>query len=623
VSQSLFHRLRHTPLSHLVRGRISAALDWRARIADADLPEPVRGVVRDLCRRTRLWRREKAEVAGELIAHFHDGLDAGQTPDELVDRFGDVKPAAQLIRRAKRRCRPLGWQVRHRLRQGIAIFIGVYVLAALWLATGRPEPSVDYLARIRAPFADTNATDAAWPMYRDLKIDHQVWDGEAFLRPIDESVWGISPYDIDFGHPRIDDLANGVAAYDGYLATLRRIAAMPTMGMTLTYAESLDRRDLLALHGPDAIPDLPGMPDEGRPSVSRLLMSRLDPVVFPWLGQTRRDARLLHADLQVAVHRGDAERALANLTAIAGLVRLTAEGPTLIEDLTALGLLSMVTSDAAAVLWDRPELFDDAQLHRLSGVIASAADDVTLDLTAERYAVYDSLQHMFDPQTGQITIEGVRYFSSLADHRLVEPGIGERRELAARASTIGMPIAAAMTADHDAMKAEFDRLWALMDDETTALRPPDEASPFEREVETLLESRWWVARHWPLAVIAPSFGRGYESAAMLNTLADALQLAIALELHRRDHGNYPHEPNALIPDYIAALPPDPTNLGQDGQSQSSLKVTYRDGTPVIYGLGWDGDDDGGTPPEPYRWPNPDETVQDGDWVLFPVIDDDD
>ena len=69
----------------------------------AGLPGPIRDVVKQTVRRTRLLRIEKSDVARELISHFRDGLDAGADASALASSFGDTRVAARLIRRAKKR----------------------------------------------------------------------------------------------------------------------------------------------------------------------------------------------------------------------------------------------------------------------------------------------------------------------------------------------------------------------------------------------------------------------------------------------------------------------------------------------------------------------------------------
>src|SRR5690242_10958028 len=101
VQSDLLHRLRYTPIRDLVRGRLTGRLDIAGRIDRADLPAPAKDLVRRVVRKTRLGSLEKLDVADELIAHFRDGLDAGESIEQLARSFGDEARAAKLIRRAK------------------------------------------------------------------------------------------------------------------------------------------------------------------------------------------------------------------------------------------------------------------------------------------------------------------------------------------------------------------------------------------------------------------------------------------------------------------------------------------------------------------------------------------
>src|SRR5229473_3006428 len=55
-SDSLWSRLRTTPLRDAIRGRLTASLDFRRVIVAAGLPEPLSGLIYITVRRARLWR---------------------------------------------------------------------------------------------------------------------------------------------------------------------------------------------------------------------------------------------------------------------------------------------------------------------------------------------------------------------------------------------------------------------------------------------------------------------------------------------------------------------------------------------------------------------------------------
>ncbi|MCH8006043.1 MAG: ATP-dependent RecD-like DNA helicase, partial [Planctomycetes bacterium] len=144
-------------------------------VAEAELPQVLCATVLDVVKRTRLWRSENADVADELIAHFSDGLAAGRSAQTLVSDFGSPELTARLIRRAKRRQRPLAWRAWVRSVQGVGLLLGVvvviYLYAAVRLFTGTPHISHDYLA-------DVNAGAASVPPAEEAVVGSSIQPGE-------------------------------------------------------------------------------------------------------------------------------------------------------------------------------------------------------------------------------------------------------------------------------------------------------------------------------------------------------------------------------------------------------------------------------------------------------------
>src|SRR5688572_21484428 len=159
-------RLRHTPMRDLLRGRVTGRLDWRGRITAAGLPAPASELIHRVVKQTKLWRGERAEVADELVAHFADGLASGASVEEIVRSFGDEAAAAKLIRRAKRRNRPLGWHAFKYAVRGFAVLCAIYGVLVVRFMMGSASVKVDYLARMNAPVERIPAVDRAWPLYR-------------------------------------------------------------------------------------------------------------------------------------------------------------------------------------------------------------------------------------------------------------------------------------------------------------------------------------------------------------------------------------------------------------------------------------------------------------------------
>jgi hypothetical protein len=173
LQPSLARKVRTTPLRDVVRGRLTGRLDVQGRIEASGLPEPAKRLVARVVRRTRLWRLEKVDVADELIAHFADGLAAGEPVDALIASFGDERRAARLIARAKRRARAWPRQAARALGWLLVLLLVAYAVAAIVFYVGNPSPSGDYLTALNATTLQTPPDQRAWPVYRAalLKLD--------------------------------------------------------------------------------------------------------------------------------------------------------------------------------------------------------------------------------------------------------------------------------------------------------------------------------------------------------------------------------------------------------------------------------------------------------------------
>jgi len=162
MTSRTMRRICFTPMRDLIRGRLTGRLDLAGMLAESGLPGPAADCVRKVVRGTRLWRLEKIAVAQELSAHFHDGLDAGATIEELLGSFGDVRRAAQLIRRAKRRQRPLAWHVARVCGWVLVALIVFYLGLFGVLLVGKPSIDVDYMAKLNARAAAVPEGQRAW-----------------------------------------------------------------------------------------------------------------------------------------------------------------------------------------------------------------------------------------------------------------------------------------------------------------------------------------------------------------------------------------------------------------------------------------------------------------------------
>ena len=111
----------------------------------------------------------KTEVADHVAEERQDcRTDQGRQEKarRLIDDFGDVKLLAILIRRGKKRYRPLWRTMVARSFQGIGLLILLLIVYVVWFFSGKPNITIDYVAevnRIVQPVADESLNAA--PFY--------------------------------------------------------------------------------------------------------------------------------------------------------------------------------------------------------------------------------------------------------------------------------------------------------------------------------------------------------------------------------------------------------------------------------------------------------------------------
>ena len=117
-----------------------------------NLPPCAAEFIRLVIKKMRYRRKVRRDVKAELASHFEDELaDCGtdqekeQKAQKLIDDFGDAKLLAVLLRRAKKRCRPLWRTVAARAFQTVGVLILLLVLYCVYISFASPTITVDYI----------------------------------------------------------------------------------------------------------------------------------------------------------------------------------------------------------------------------------------------------------------------------------------------------------------------------------------------------------------------------------------------------------------------------------------------------------------------------------------------
>ena len=610
VERPWWHRLWTTPLSDLLRGRMSCRLDVRAIVEASDLPEAVRGRILDTVKRTRLSRREKAGIAGELVAHFADGLEAGVPEGEMLSGFGDVRTAAKLMRRAKLRCRAWPRRAMRRTGQALAVLAVVYVVAAIYYAAGRPKVTVDYLARMNAAVQAVPEEDRAWPVYREalLGLDR------AALRKL-LKMEGIEP-----GGEAWDEAVRFVEDNEAALATARRAAAMGSLGVVLRTSIAAEDRALW----PDEYAAQEGAEpfggSLGLDSPETLLVA----VRAPHLMELRNLHRLFAIDAARALEQGDGERVTADVEAMLGSARQVAAEQMLTGQLIARAAVMEASDSTAELLRSRPELLTDAGLRRLAHAFAAADVLSGIRLAGERLWFEDLLQRIYTDDgrgDGHLVPGAIGLMQLTTDPG---PGVPSDRPAAQLAMS---PLVNAVVASRRDMKACYDRIMDRY--EALFAKPYWEVRRSGLVGDEILSSMSFLqeVRYLMVATSAPALDRVYQRQEDAVARRDGLLVALALEAHRRRHRDWPGALEELVPDLLPEVP-------RDRFTGEPLRYRVDGGEVVVYSVGPDLDDDGGVLPAAPAAPDPDRSpaerfreinkragvssdeTPDGDWILW-------
>lgn len=625
---------------YLPFGRIPGLLrpSYRVIVAASRLPPETKGLVRRVVQKTRLWRHEKRDVARELIAHFQDGLGSGRSTEELIASFGEVKQAARMIRRAKKRVRPVVWQVWKRGWQTIGctllLALVVYGVAAARLLLASPAVSHDYLADLNATAAAVPEADRAWPIYRAALMSLYGSDWEAAAPNV-----GVQPGDEGWKTMSVFLASNQPA-----LALLREASAKPGLGFITGFAiapedQVLVRRgvrptgeDTVEKQSPVTSPS-----ENDNPVLMRVQLFQLM--------HLRRASLLCASDAFRAAEEKDGKTVVADLEAMIGMAEHVREIPMMIDDLVSISILTRAMGAAGLLLAEHPELFTDDDLTRLAHRFASfsGGGSIRVHLTGERIMFLDVLQHVYTDDgdgSGRITGEGLEFLRLLdqqsASFQAQAPLLVSSAEKALA------PVRGFLMADRAEMLREYDALTALAAAETATPLWQRGESRIEVHLSRSDDSPLDRARYQPLLRLIPVFRHVSVTGELTTQMRDALLTAIALELYRRRHGAWPQSLQSLAPELLPTVPRDRF----DGRP---LKYRLIDGSPVLYSVGTDLDDDGGKPldlgprgrgrPGTYaaRWLPPQRVEQlkrtagpmtsedwqllpDADWILWPPPD---
>lgn len=533
----------------------------------APLPTELADLVIATVRRTRLRRPERRAVEAELTAHFIDGLASGESHASLRDRFGEPRVVARMVRstvRAKRSPidRACGLVLRGMLLAPVVLLLVYGALAArLWFSS--PTIASDPVERIARLTPDVGAHETAWPHYREVL--RRLRDA-GIMPATDDAAGAIDPR-------RRDEAAWSTAAaalrdHRADIDALRAAALMPRLGYRIDW--SVDPEDL-ALSGLAAEPVQPA-PDESRRSAFSISL--------PQIAALRRAARCLATDATVAAADGDGRRAADDLAAILGIVEHVEEGPFFISQLVGSANVSLMAQQTIALLEVFPDAFDEPALETIDAAIARAPERLRrLDTTFEQLGFEDVVQRVYtDDGRG-----GGRFLPTEWARLKQSWTVGSGKAEATVADALLAPATSVMVADRAELLSHYREYMNEL------------AAAGERPLwEFSFDSSRWLDHHPDrlgdpyvvFSMLAPAIDGAIAIRQIAWYRLQAVRAAVGLKRFRLAEGRWPDSLNELVPRFMPSVPVDPF----DGKP---LRYRLESGSPILWSIGHDRDDDGG------------------------------
>ncbi|MFK7768814.1 MAG: hypothetical protein AB8B55_16460 [Mariniblastus sp.] len=604
-------KIYRTPLSDLIRLRLTNRLDWRAAISQSELPVDVQHTITNVVAQTGLWRSEKASVADELISHFKDGNDSGLTYENLLNTFGDASVASRLIRRAKQRNRSMASKIAKAFGWTTLAALISIVLFWFYFRSLKANPTVNYLATITESVRTADDDDKAWPLYRDAWIKHRFCSAKeqgAYYQVLNNDLGRTcSPTD-----DKWDEAVTWVESRKDLLDAFRSGADRPLLGIELqSKIEDYSDIDQQALHpdwhdrkpatkeAPTTAETVVGDSTESEEFVGGTVIGTL----MQHIQMIRVAAQMFQIDTQIAIEQKDSQRALINIQTTAALANQITDTNFIVTHLVSENVAQQAFEQIELVLTQSPELLTDDQLNTLQATATKYQLDLASGFETYKVSIRDIVQQIYTDNgdgDGQITQYGLAVMSGLTsgDDKKNTTAFLYNLMRSSRKSTIDAIDELVEIAKKEYAKPKYEKLLSEEEMLQTVINKSGVNQAlirqFAPQVLSFQSAKW-------------------QSEARRNSVL----IAIAAEQYRRNNGKFPSAAEQLKNGFIRSFPTDPMN-GKE------LKYDLHEGKPRIYSVGWNGDDDGGKlifdnhgRPLAFGYGSV-PVFAEGDWILWPT-----
>ncbi|MHC4843692.1 MAG: hypothetical protein ACYTEE_07820 [Planctomycetota bacterium] len=620
------------------------------------LPANVVEFIKLVIKKMRYRRKVKREVLAELAGHFEDALKECKTDEEkeketqkIIEEFGDAKLLGVLLRRAKKRCRPLWRTMVVRSFQTAGILIICLILYIVWFLTGKPAVTVDYLAQwnnLVRPVADESLN--AEPLYSQaVQRLTEVSDGFLALfskeyrlileekkeleeiNPEDEKTVSmrfrrrLPPSDVSIGLELCDNIKQLLSQEDGLSLTdqrkkieekvtdiMIRLVNEPyneitssEKSLTESWIDENQQALNLTISGTEK-------PYYWRQYESGSETQELIAILMPNLSDYRKLGRALCWRAQLQVEQGQYEQVFTDLISCFRLgIHIRSGNKSLIEQLLGIAIQAISVDRIHQILSEHNLNAEQLALLQEEFEKVVFDENFTINMEMERLFMYDEIQRRF---TEDRFGGGHLYLSRLGKLGDNMTGYGVENYIADVLSFIeatgGRPIHILFT--HPNKRETKEKASQFYDFLTEAFRKTPaqlraEGIDINEEVLVIREGNIL------LEIMLPALGRVSQVLYRDKIDVEATLTIIALIRYEKDIGEYPESLDELVSkDYLKEVPIDPFS------GQAIIYKRADDGF-ILYGVGENFVDDGG---EVVRDNDGriEKFASEGDWVFWPT-----
>ncbi|MHC4214267.1 MAG: hypothetical protein ACYSWP_12940 [Planctomycetota bacterium] len=550
-----------------------------------NLPPSAADFIKLVIKKMRYRKKVHAEVMAELAYHFEDELKDCKTEQEkkenahkLIEEFGDPKLLAVLLRRAKKRCRPLWRTVVARSFQTAGVLVLCLVLYIVWFFTGKPNITINYFAQLNElvrPTVDESLNAA--PYYRQAA-------------ELMEKKCGVS---VKLRSKESDELSQE-----------QRQSLDTEMNKLLgkKYEESTDQekeRVILWLQNNEEIFDFlaagvqkpyywTSYKEDG--DLAALMKN-----VVPRFSTLKQLAMALRWRIGLSAAEGRCNDALEDVKTCYQLGQHLRGDGILIEQLVGIAIEALAIHSLIETLEDCP--IDSSTLAAFQNEFTRMIEKeiFTVSLEAEKILIYDSIQRYFidDPLGGHLYLKGL--------DGLITGQPSLIKSLEQRGISV-LPHILFTHPDKQQTKEMFDEFYDFwkkyVHKNPAQLRSGD--IDFSEEAERIIKGNLL------LEIGIPALIRVSELSHRNSIGVKASLTILALLRYKAEEGTYPNNLSDLVDSgYLKQLPIDP-------YSDKPLVYKRTEDNFLLYSFGEDFDDDGG---QYSRWGGGREG---GDQVFWPL-----